>query len=112
MQFQPGDFPFIKNGKSFQPGDFSFIKNDMKKAMLEDAYAAVTITQSWIVLQANRDDGTFEFSKAALDTMKKINTAMKYPEHSGTSYGWTIKCILYIGAYGWDSFVDIWQNPA
>ena len=85
---------------TYAPGDFSFISSVNERAMLTDAYQAVSSTDTWVIM---KNDPGFMFTKDALLT--SVGKAMKYTGHSGASYGWTISCMHRIAILGWDLYV-------
>jgi len=78
----------------YTPGDFSFIDGREERAMLEDAYKAVSSTQSWDLLK-NRDESE----------SKQMRQAMKYPRHTCTSYASTMHHMKRIAVIGWDNYI-------
>jgi hypothetical protein len=79
-----------------------FEKNDAM--MLEDADKAITECGLWDWLRDyNPEDGKgFMFSEHP--NLDRINNAMKYGGHSGSSYGWTMRNMEYIAKHGWTLF--------
>lgn len=86
-----------------EPGDFSFLNAD-EREMLTDAYKAVTMTESWEAMKQDPGAGGFMFS--GNEYMKPINAALKYNDHSGFTYGWTMRAIQFIAANGWDAYLE------
>jgi len=77
----------------YTPGDFSFIDVRDERAMLEDAYRAVSSTDSWEIMKNNPDG------------FVALKAAMKYPRHSHTSYAWTMYHMQRIARLGWDTYI-------
>ena len=88
---------------TIEPGDFSFL-DVLEREMLTDAYRAVTVTESWEAMKQEPGSGGFMFSGDAY--MKPINAAMKYDDHSGFTYGWTMRNIQYIAQNGWGAYLE------
>jgi hypothetical protein len=88
---------------SYTPGDFSFV-NEFERKMLEDAYRAVSVTESWDAMKADPGHGGFMFSNN--EHMKPINAALKYHYHSGASYAFTMRHMQLIAKNGWDVYVS------
>ena len=86
-----------------EPGDFSFLNAD-EREMLTDAYKAVTVTESWEAMKQEPGGGGFMFSDNAY--MKPIHAALKYNDHSGVTYGWTMRNMQYIAQNGWGAYLE------
>ena len=84
------------------PGDFTFVCDASERAMLEDAYKAITRTESWSIMANDPGEGGFMF--APLTYLDSVNKAMEYTGHSGASYGWTMRQMQYIATHGWDQY--------
>jgi hypothetical protein len=73
--------------------------------MLNDAYQAVTVTQSWDSMK-NFAGESFMFGKEPW--ISNVMTAMQHRDsHSGASFGWTMRQIEYIAKEGWDAYVEL-----
>lgn len=72
--------------------------------MLQDADNAITSCGLWDWLaQYTPEDGKgFMFSEHP--NLTRINNAMKYGGHSGSSYAWTMRQMEYIAKNGWTLF--------
>jgi hypothetical protein len=93
------------------PGDFSFIGDKDSQVMLTDMYQAVTVSENWDNLKGFvPGDGGFMFSEKPA-WFSLIDQAVKYGGHSGSSHGWTMRCIDYIAKHGWDNFVAKMSKP-
>ena len=86
----------------YAPGDFSFINDVSTRSMLDDAYKAVTLTESWNFMAEDPGSGGFMYSRDPRYT--PIGKALKYDGHSGTSYGWTMRQIQMIANIGWEAY--------
>lgn len=85
-------------------GDFASIPgmSSFEAAMLSDAYNAVTVTESWDNFR-NFSEESFMFSSAPW--LSKVQAEMKLmDQHSGGSYGWTMRIIEHIARHGWDTY--------
>ena len=95
----------------YAAGDFSFMKDESSEEMLTDMYNAVSVSENWENLKGFvPEDGGFMFSKMP-EWFSLINKAVKYDGHSGSSHGWTMRCIDYIAKHGWDNFVAKMTQP-
>lgn len=73
--------------------------------MLNDAYGAITATDSWDKMK-NFNGESFMFNSEPW--ISNILTAMQYRNnHSGASYGWTMRQMEYIAKNGWEAYVDL-----
>jgi len=86
------------------PHNYSELFDENDAGMLEDADKAITECGLWDWLRDyNPEDGKgFMFSNHP--NLDRINNAMKYGGHSGSSYGWTMRQMEYIAKHGWDLF--------
>lgn len=95
------------------PGDFTFLKKDGDDTdvMLKDMYDAVSVSENWDNLKGFvPEDGGFMFSEKP-EWFSRIDKAVKYDGHSGSSHAWTIRCIDYIAKHGWENFVTKMSKP-
>ncbi len=70
--------------------------------MLNDAYQAVTVTGSWPFLK-NFSGESFMFSNDP--AVHNIMNAMTLrDDHSGASFGLTMRAMQYIALHGWDAY--------
>lgn len=74
--------------------------------MLQDAYNAVSVSESWEAIKQEPDNG-FVFSQE--EWLQKINQHITY-NHSGASYGWTMRHMQYIAQNGWEAYVSLRLN--
>ena len=86
----------------FDRGDFSFA-DSISRQMLEDAFQAVTVTESWEYIAKDPVGGSFIL--CADKRMMAINEALKFDGHSGGSYGWTMRTMQLIARVGWDAYL-------
>jgi hypothetical protein len=99
-------------------GDFSFIKNSKGEedipttSMLKNMFNAISVTETWENLKEFvPGDGGFMFCEKP-EWLMRMHTALGDSDgHSGSSYGWTIRCMDYIAKHGWDNFVLKMSNP-
>ena len=79
-----------------------FSKHDAD--MLEDADNAITECGlwGWLAEYTPEDEKGFSWSKHP--NLDRINKAMKYQGHSGSSCAWTMRQMEYIAKHGFDMF--------
>jgi hypothetical protein len=90
---------------SYKPGDYSFVKRAWEREMLQDAYQAVTVTDSWEFMRKEeppKDQGYMFWNSAEVD---KISQAMKYQGHSGGSFAITMRHMQAVAKNGWEDYV-------
>ena len=75
----------------------------LEVTMLEDAYESVSSANQWEWLKNNTIE-SFMFGEYL--ELKHINNFMKFSEHSGFSYAWTMRHIEYLAKYGMEAYVD------
>lgn len=72
--------------------------------MLQDADSAITKCNLWEWLRDYTPGDGKGFMFSDHPNLEKINAAMKYGGHSGSSYGWTMRQMEYIAKHGWTLF--------
>lgn len=84
--------------------NYADLFSEHEATMLQDADDAITQCDLWNwIRDYNPEDGKgFMFSEHP--NLDRINNAMKYDGHSGSSYGWTMRQMEYIAKHGWDLF--------
>lgn len=84
--------------------NYAELFSEHEAMMLKDADAAITQCDLWNWLRdyTPEDGKGFMFSEHS--NLTRINDAMKYSGHSGTSYGWTMRQMEYIAKHGWTLF--------
>lgn len=99
------DISSVKDSVSHEAGDFSFITDPMESEMLEDAYSAITSCNRWNFMRFENppEDSGYMFWKNS--DLSSISSAMKYSEHSGASFAFTMREMQRIARIGWDSYM-------
>jgi hypothetical protein len=89
------------------PGDFTEIKKLNSFAYLvEDAYNATTTAGAWDFFRNERPPAETGYMFWAHPTQKLVEKEMKcMDQHSGASYGWTMRTLQSIARDGWESYV-------
>jgi hypothetical protein len=81
----------------------SKLGNSKTKIMLKDAWDAVNKVDGWEFLK------TFSFESLRLfespQKLNEIDDAMVCKDHSGFSYTFTMKHMIYIAKHGWDKYI-------
>jgi len=80
--------------------DFESIYTAYESTLLKDAHDAITACDLWDWMRSYTPDSFMYSNHPNLD---QINKKMKYMnEHSGASYGWTMRQMESIAKIGWD----------
>uniref|UniRef100_A0A6C0K4N5 Uncharacterized protein n=1 Tax=viral metagenome TaxID=1070528 RepID=A0A6C0K4N5_9ZZZZ len=93
----------------YLPGDFSFLRDESSRRYANDTYQAVTKAEAWDLMKEDPGDGGFMFS--ADKRYKVIQDTMELGgEHSGSSYGWSMRQVQYIAQHGWNAYVALFEH--
>lgn len=84
--------------------NYSSIFNSDDAEMLQDADNAITSCDLWDWLKAYEPEDGKGFVFSDHPNVLRINNAMKYGGHSGSSYNWTMRTMQYLSKIGWASF--------
>jgi hypothetical protein len=77
--------------------------------LLNDAYQAVTVTGNWDSMK-NFVGESFMFSSEPW--ISNVMSAMQHrDQHSGASFGWTMRQMETIAKRGWDEYADYLSKP-
>lgn len=87
-------------------GDFSWMKDSSSRELCMDAHRAITEhgLWDWMKTATPPSDKGFMFWYPQPPELEKINSSLT-PEHSGASYGWTMRQMEYIAKNGWERYV-------
>ncbi len=72
--------------------------------MLKDADTAITQCGLWDWLRDYTPEEGKGFMFSSHPNLTRINEAMKYGGHSGSSHAWTMRQMEYIAKHGWELF--------
>ena len=86
------------------PYNYSDLFKEHEVAMLEDAEAAITQCGLWDWLREYTPEEGKGFAFSSHPNLDRINSAMKYEGHSGSSYAETMRQMEYIAKHGWALF--------
>jgi hypothetical protein len=91
---------------SFVPGEFKYIKCEYSREMLQNAYQAVSQTETWYFVK--QDIESFSLSSAPeIWRITDKMTQLGYDGHSGFSFGWTMRQMQIIAREGEQSFKEV-----
>ena len=77
------------------------------RTMLKNAHQAITNAEAWDWIR-NFQGQSFMFSNdAMIGKISKNMVALGYDGHSGSSYGWTMRCMEHLAKNGKEAFLDM-----
>lgn len=86
-------------------GDFNSLPLDkFTTQMLTDAYKTVTDLNLWQWLKHSSVPGEKGFVFSDSPQVELISKNLKFDQHSGASFGLTLRTMEYIAKYGWDAY--------
>ena len=87
-------------------GKFEFIKNKDEKDLYINAWNAITKSELWIWLGTYEPENGFMWaSHPNLDKINnEINSSPIGRDHSGSSYGLTMRTMQHIAKYGYENY--------
>ena len=87
-------------------GNMDYISNEHDRQILENAYKAITFTNSWeFIREKNIYD---ELCHTKLKEITNMMVYLGYDGHSGFSFRWAINAMKYLVTNGEDSFKDLY----
>jgi hypothetical protein len=87
-------------------GKFEFVFDDHRE-MYITAYKAITTLELWDFISKDPGEGGFMFSKRK--EVERIYNKIEdfgYKNHSGASFGFTLRAMQYISKNGYDKFKE------
>lgn len=81
---------------------FSTLYTSDETLMLADAHAAITKCELWDWMKNYEPDDTRGFMLSRHPNLERINAAMTFEGHSGSSYAWTMRVMEDIAKRGWE----------
>ena len=99
--------PIPEREVTFVPGKFDYIKPSSAnyKAMLINAFQAVSQTESWDFMKKDCESFMFSMDPSVLIISKKM-AQLGYNGHSGSSFGCIMRDMQYIAKYGEEKFME------
>lgn len=83
-------------------GDFTFIKHSPSREMAEDAFKAITTAKAWDLMKEHPGERGYALNDNPV--YNKIICNLKYGEHTGLTYGWTMISMHFLAKNGWAAF--------
>lgn len=97
--------------REFIPGEFKYIKNRDNRYMLNNAWQAITLTESWDFMKEPIESFMFSDDPRITIICKKMSE-LGYDGHSGSSFGHVMRAMQYIALYGEHKFYDEYMKKS
>ena len=94
---------------NFAPGEFEYVDCENIKKMLQTAYNAINLTETWGFVKQDCDSFMLSNSKQIDIIYKKIEE-LGYTDHSGFSFGFTMRNMQFIAKHGEQKFKVIYKK--
>ena len=91
----------------FHKGNFDYISSIKYREIISVAYKAVDILEKWDFMKEDIDNYMFSNNENINQIYKKIEE-LGYYDHSGCSFGFTMRIIQKIAKEGEKKFMDEW----
>jgi hypothetical protein len=104
----PYMMPTIKKN-NIGDGQFTYVESITQREMLQTAWSAVTVTESWPFLRTFPDSFMTADKKRIKQIYYKIEE-LGYTGHSGCSFALTMRNMQFLAEHGEASFVKTWNN--
>lgn len=89
--------------------DFSFIKCQQTRYLLDNAWQAINLTESWDFMAEDIDNYMFSRNSKVMQISRKMEE-IGQPLHSGASFGFVMRQMQYIAQNGLDTFKDMYMK--
>jgi len=84
--------------------EFNQITDESSRLMLQNAYQAITASEAWDYMKSfNEQSFMFSSNPMTGKIMNKMEV-LGYTGHSGSSFGWTMRCMEFLAKHGKDAF--------
>lgn len=104
--FLPPRPPPIIYEEHLVPGEFKYINSPHSREMLQNAYNAITQTETWGFIKKDIDSFMCSDSPEVWIITKKM-VELGYDAHSGFSFGWTMRQMQFIAKNGEKEFKNL-----
>jgi hypothetical protein len=94
----------IYNSPTFVPGKFEYVKNQNIRLMLENAWQAITLTESWDFVKQKIESFSISENPIILKIINKMEE-LGYYGHSGCSFGVIMREMQYIAQNGEKEYI-------
>lgn len=86
-------------------GDFVYVENTNERRMLQTAFKAITLTETWGLVSKPNNSFMFSNDNRIYAIYNKIEE-LGYGGHSGSSFAITMRNMQYIAQYGEEKFKE------
>jgi hypothetical protein len=83
--------------------NFNYVKDKGTRLMLQNAFQAITETNTWEFISKDIDSFVFSYLPEVEIIFKKMEK-LGYTGHSGFSFGWTLRAMQYLVINGEEQF--------
>ena len=105
--FPPEPPPLKQENKiNLGSGEFVYIENTSERRMLQTAFKAITLIESWNFVREPTDSFMLSGDKRIYKIYNKIEE-IGYHGHSGSSFGCTMRNMQFIAQHGEEKFREI-----
>jgi hypothetical protein len=91
------------------PGNFDYIKSVGTREMLANAYQSINQLELWNYMKQDTDSYMMSLDPEIRRISAKIDE-LGYHNHSGVSFGWTMRQMQHIAKYGESHFKTEWMK--
>jgi len=105
---QQQQIPTMTTDVRISDAEFNYnVYDSNNRIMLKNAHGAITMAEGWDWIR-NFQGQSFMFSNdVMIGKINKNMVALGYDGHSGSSYGWTMRCMEHLAKNGKDSFLSM-----
>lgn len=84
-------------------GKFEYVKDTRERVMLQNAFESINATNLWDFVGQDIDSFTWSEKPQVKRIAKKMDE-LGYGDHSGFSFGWTMRAMQYLVKHGEEKF--------
>jgi transcription antitermination factor NusG len=87
-------------------GKFEYVKDSHIQSMLQNAYAAIQISEAWNFIRKDPGSTGFMYSKDPMvyKIMKNMEKCKPEVGHSGASFGYIMREMQFLACYGVENY--------
>lgn len=91
---------------SITHAEFNTISDEHNRFMLQNAYQAISLTESWQFMRTFGDQSFMFSDSPVVSTVMKKMSELGYDGHSGGSFGWTMRSMEFLAKNGKEAFLQ------
>ena len=95
----------LSNKPSFVEGEFLYIKDVYSREMLQNGWNAIDQLELWSYMKKPTESYSMSNDKE-IDIITKKMSKLGYNEHSGFSFGWTMRQLQFIAQKGEQKYME------